>query len=88
MQDLEDEGSPVYVAKSYMRARPPWASPSIDQISPQTSIAIQFFNEETPYLFSRNSIMSPKVPVDMTFLFLKILYISFGFCFINSSTAI
>ena len=61
VQASKDEGSPVDVAKSYMRARPPWASPSIDHIKPPTPVGIQLFKEETPHLFSGNSTSSSKV---------------------------
>jgi len=62
MQDPKDEGSPVDVAKLYMRTRPPWASPSIDHTKPQTPSGIQLFKEETPYLFGNNSTPPSKVP--------------------------
>ncbi|CAI8599742.1 unnamed protein product [Vicia faba] len=57
-QAPEDEGSPVDVAKSYMRARPPWASPSVDHTKPSTPSGIQLFKEETPHLFGGNSTAS------------------------------
>ncbi|CAL5205108.1 unnamed protein product [Lathyrus oleraceus] len=57
-QAPEDEGSPVDVAKSYMRARPPWASPSVDHTKPSTLSGIQLFKEETPHLFGGNSTAS------------------------------
>ncbi|KAL1346761.1 uncharacterized protein [Arachis hypogaea] len=56
-----DEGSPVDVAKSYMRSRPPWASPSLDHIKPPTPVGIQLFKEQTPHLFGGNSTSSSKV---------------------------
>ncbi|XP_057434603.1 uncharacterized protein LOC130727476 isoform X2 [Lotus japonicus] len=55
------EGSPVDVAKLYMRARPPWASPSVDHNKPPTLSGIQLFKEETPHLFSGNSTSSSKL---------------------------
>ncbi|RZC06300.1 Protein KAKU4 isoform H [Glycine soja] len=63
-QDPKDEGSPVDVAKLYMRTRPPWASPSIDHTKPQTPSGIQLFKEETPYLFGNNSTPPSKLKRD------------------------
>ncbi|KAJ1420133.1 hypothetical protein SESBI_14573 [Sesbania bispinosa] len=63
-QAPKDGGSPVDVAKSYMRARPPWASPSIDHIKPPTVAGIQLFKEETPNLFDGNSTSSSKLKRD------------------------
>ncbi|XP_020226314.1 protein KAKU4 isoform X1 [Cajanus cajan] len=63
-QAPKDEGSPVDVAKSYMRSRPPWASPSIDHTRPRTPSGIQLFKEETPYLFGNNSTSSSKLKRD------------------------
>ncbi|XP_061346213.1 protein KAKU4-like isoform X2 [Gastrolobium bilobum] len=63
-QDPKDEGSPVDVAKSYMRTRPPWASPSIDHTKPPTPSGIQLFKEETPHLFGGNSTSSSKLKRD------------------------
>ncbi|TKY74641.1 KAKU4 protein [Spatholobus suberectus] len=63
-QAPKDEGSPVDVAKSYMRSRPPWASPSIDHTKPRTPSGIQLFKGETPYLFSNNSTSSSKLKRD------------------------
>ncbi|RDX85744.1 Protein KAKU4, partial [Mucuna pruriens] len=63
-QAPKDEGSPVDVAKSYMRTRPPWASPSIDHTKPRTPSGIQLFKEETPYLFGNHSISASKLKRD------------------------
>ncbi|XP_004501249.1 uncharacterized protein [Cicer arietinum] len=63
-QAPKDEGSPVDVAKSYMRARPPWASPSVDHTKPSTLSGIQLFKEETPHLFGGNSTSSSKFKRD------------------------
>ncbi|XP_027354421.1 protein KAKU4 isoform X2 [Abrus precatorius] len=63
-QTPKDEGSPVDVAKSYMRSRPPWASPSIDHTKPPTPPGIQLFKEETPHLFGDNSLSSSKLKRD------------------------
>ncbi|XP_014501614.1 protein KAKU4 isoform X4 [Vigna radiata var. radiata] len=60
-QDPKDEGSPVDVAKSYMRTRPPWASPSIDHPNSKTPSGVQLFKEETPYLLGNNSTPSSKL---------------------------
>jgi len=51
MQAPKDEGSPVDVAKSYMRSRPPWSSPSVDHTKPPTLSGIQLFKEETPHIW-------------------------------------
>lgn len=56
-------GSPVDMAKSYMRARPLWSSPSpahIETTTPSPS-GVQLFKEDTPYSFGRNSLSSSKV---------------------------
>lgn len=74
MQAPKDEGSPVDVAKSYMRARPPWASPSGDHTKPPTLAGIQLFKEETPHLFGGNSTPSFKVPFDVLFIF-EVMYV-------------
>ncbi|KAK7271268.1 hypothetical protein RJT34_27018 [Clitoria ternatea] len=55
LQLPKDNGSPVDVAKSYMRALPPWASPSIDLTKPPTPSGIQLFKEETPHLYDSTS---------------------------------
>jgi hypothetical protein len=69
MQAPKDEGSPVDVAKSYMRSRPPWSSPSVDHTKPPTLSGIQLFKEETPYIFGGNSTSSLKVSFDVLFIF-------------------
>lgn len=56
-------GSPVDMAKSYMRARPLWSSPSpahIETTTPSPS-GVQLFKEDTPYSFGRNSLSSSKL---------------------------
>ncbi|KAK7352788.1 hypothetical protein VNO80_18216 [Phaseolus coccineus] len=63
-QDNKDEGSPVDVARSYMRTRPPWASPSIDQPKSRTPSGIQLFKEETPHLLGNISTPSSKLKRD------------------------
>ncbi|KAM1247381.1 hypothetical protein EV1_043088 [Malus domestica] len=66
-QGGEDEGgSPVDVAKVYMRARPPWASPSIKhgELRSPSSIGMQLFNEETPYSTGGNSVSTSKLKRD------------------------
>lgn len=76
MQGAEDEGgSPVDVAKLYMRARPPWASPSIKhgELRSPSSTGMQLFNEETPYSIGGNSLSTLKVPFGI------FLVISFSF---------
>ncbi|XP_068480142.1 protein KAKU4 isoform X4 [Phaseolus vulgaris] len=65
-QDNKDEGSPVDVARSYMRMRPPWASPSIDQPKSRTPSGIQLFKEETPHLLGNISTPSSKLKRDST----------------------
>lgn len=72
MQAPNGEGSPVDVAKLYMRARPPWASPSVDHNKPPTLSGIQLFKEETPHLFSGNSTSSSKVPYDVLLTFMSL----------------
>ncbi|PQM38349.1 protein KAKU4 isoform X3 [Prunus yedoensis var. nudiflora] len=66
-QGAEDEGgSPVDVAKLYMRARPPWASPSIKhgELRSPSSTGMQLFNEETPYSIGGNSLSTLKLKRD------------------------
>lgn len=59
----EEMGSPVDVAKSYMRARPPWASPSTDvEFKSPSPLGLQLFKEETSYSISGNPLSSSKVP--------------------------
>ncbi|KAL4570280.1 hypothetical protein LXL04_025932 [Taraxacum kok-saghyz] len=48
-QGTEEEGSPVEVAKSYMKTRPPWASPLKHDNSPSPSPLRDLFKENTPY---------------------------------------
>lgn len=48
-QAPEEEGSPVEVAKSYMRTRPPWASPLKRDNSLSPSPLAELFKERTPY---------------------------------------
>nr|XP_043640321.1 protein KAKU4-like isoform X2 [Erigeron canadensis] len=46
-----EAGSPVDVAKSYMKARPPWASPiSRDNSLTPSPLAADLFKERTPYI--------------------------------------
>ncbi|XP_057467419.1 uncharacterized protein LOC130756821 isoform X1 [Actinidia eriantha] len=56
-QVTKGEGSPVDVAKSYMQARPPWASPSINNVESRTPSPIgrELLKEETPYSVAGNS---------------------------------
>ncbi|XP_034199071.1 protein KAKU4 isoform X2 [Prunus dulcis] len=66
-QGAEDKGgSPVDVAKLYMRARPPWASPSIKhgELRSPSSTGMQLFNEETPYSIGGNSVSTLKLKRD------------------------
>ncbi|XWS72841.1 hypothetical protein CRYUN_Cryun02cG0074600 [Craigia yunnanensis] len=57
-----EAGSPVDMAKSYMRTRPPWASPSTNKIEFRSlsPIGIPLFKEETPYSIGGNSLSSSK----------------------------
>ncbi|WCJ30523.1 Protein KAKU4 [Euphorbia peplus] len=59
-------GSPVDLAKSYMRERPPWASPSMKhvQLKSPPLVGTQLFNEDTPYLYSTNSVSTSKLITD------------------------
>lgn len=60
----EEMGSPVDVAKSYMRARPPWASPSTNnfEFKSPSPLGLQLFKEETSYSITGNPLSSSKVP--------------------------
>lgn len=57
-------GSPVDMARSYMRGLPPWASPSANHIEFKSlsPIGIRLYKEETPYSIGGNSASSSKVP--------------------------
>ncbi|KAK4558749.1 hypothetical protein RGQ29_008144 [Quercus rubra] len=60
----EDQaGSPADMAKSYMQARPPWASPSAKhvELKSPSPIGMQLFAEETPYSIGGNSASSSKL---------------------------
>ncbi|XP_019437651.1 PREDICTED: protein KAKU4-like isoform X2 [Lupinus angustifolius] len=63
-QALKDEGSPVDLAKSYMRTLPPWSSPSLQHIKPPMPTGIQLFKEEEPHLFGGNSTLPSKLRRD------------------------
>ncbi|XP_062021588.1 protein KAKU4 [Rosa rugosa] len=56
----DDGGSPVDVAKLYMRALPPWASPSNQhgELRSTSPLGLQLFNEETPYSIGGTSVKS------------------------------
>lgn len=51
-------GSPVEMAKSYMKVRPPWASPSVDNSGLRTpsQMKAKLFDEEAPYSVSSDSL--------------------------------
>lgn len=80
LQALQDEGSPVDVAKSYMRSLPPWSSPSGDHSKPLTPIGFQLSREGTPYPVSGYSALSTKVQLAV-FFFIQIMFISCSCCF-------
>lgn len=44
-------GSPVDMARSYMKVRPPWASPTVDQsgLGTPSHLKAKLFEEGTPY---------------------------------------
>ncbi|KAJ4835875.1 hypothetical protein Tsubulata_030854 [Turnera subulata] len=56
-----EAGSPVDLAKTYMRARPPWASPSVDGIQSLSQTGLQLFKESTPISVGGNSLTSSKL---------------------------
>ncbi|XP_049349805.1 protein KAKU4 [Solanum verrucosum] len=55
-------GSPVEMAKSYMKVRPPWASPAVDNSGLRTpsQMKAKLFDEEAPYSVSGDSLSSLK----------------------------
>lgn len=55
-------GSPVEMAKSYMKVRPPWASPAVDTSGLRTpsQMKAKLFDEGTPYTVSGDSLSSLK----------------------------
>ena len=59
----EEMGSPVDAAKSYMQARPPWASPSTNnfEFKSPSPLGLQLFKEETSYSISGNPLSSSRV---------------------------
>ncbi|KAJ9702175.1 hypothetical protein PVL29_004085 [Vitis rotundifolia] len=60
-----EAGSPVDMAKSYMRTRPPWASPSMsNELKTPSPTGMHLFKEETPYSLGRNSLSSSKLKRD------------------------
>ncbi|KAA0038758.1 protein KAKU4 [Cucumis melo var. makuwa] len=63
MVNNEEMGSPVDVAKSYMQARPPWASPSTDnfEFKSPSPLGLQLFKEETSYSISGNPLSSSRI---------------------------
>ncbi|XP_011031358.1 PREDICTED: uncharacterized protein LOC105130507 isoform X2 [Populus euphratica] len=58
-----ETGSPVDLAKTYMRERPPWASPSTDHIQLQSppSMGKELFVESTPFSVSGRSLSQSKL---------------------------
>ena len=63
-QSTEGEmGSPVDLAKTYMRVRPPWASPTTNHIQLQSpsSMGKELFVESTPFSVSGKSLSQSKV---------------------------
>lgn len=58
--------SPVDMAKSYMQARPPWTSPSLNSVEFKTTspIRMQPFKAEAPYSIGSNSPSSAKLKRD------------------------
>ncbi|XP_059305629.1 protein KAKU4 isoform X1 [Lycium ferocissimum] len=63
LKDVDDTfGSPVEMAKSYMKVRPPWASPAVDRSGLRTpsKMKAKLFDEETPYTVSGDSLSSLK----------------------------
>ncbi|XP_038898993.1 protein KAKU4 [Benincasa hispida] len=62
----EEMGSPVDVAKSYMQARPPWASPSTNnfEFKSPSPLGLQLFKEETSYSISGNPLSSSRIKRD------------------------
>ncbi|KAG8381978.1 hypothetical protein BUALT_Bualt05G0028700 [Buddleja alternifolia] len=54
-------GSPVDVARSYMRDRPPWASPTeVVELRTPLTTTMKLFNEGTPYSVSYDSLSSKR----------------------------
>lgn len=69
--ELCESGSPVDVAKLYMQARPPWASPSITHVgctSPSPT-GLKLFMEET-LLIGGNLMSSSKVFLEFSCSFI------------------
>lgn len=64
--------SPVEMAKSYMKVRPLWASPTVDHSGLRTpsQMKSKLFDEETPYTVSGDSLSSLKVFEDFNFAFI------------------
>ncbi|XP_039055046.1 protein KAKU4-like [Hibiscus syriacus] len=61
-----EAGSPVDIAKTYMRTRPPWASPALNDIefrSPRL-FGVPLFKGETPYSIGGKHLSSSKLKRD------------------------
>ncbi|KAE8671412.1 COP9-signalosome 5B [Hibiscus syriacus] len=58
-----EAGSPLDMAKTYMRTHPPWASPALNDIEfrSQRPFGVPLFKEETPYSIGGKYLSSSKV---------------------------
>ncbi|MCD7446411.1 hypothetical protein HAX54_006020 [Datura stramonium] len=65
-------GSPVEMAKSYMKVRPPWTSPAVDHSGLRTpsQMKTKLFDDDSPYTVSGGSPSSLKVFEDLNFAFI------------------
>jgi len=72
-------GSPVEMAKSYMKVRPPWASPAVDNSGLRTpsQMKAKLFDEEAPYSVSGDSLSSLKVLKISILLLLQAVHFHF-----------
>lgn len=62
VQVVDDKvGSPVDMAKVYMRTRPLWASPTFKDGEYKSPSPTHLFKEETPYSIGGNALSSSKV---------------------------
>ena len=70
-------GSPVDMARSYMKERPPWASPTehVELRTPLTT-TMKLFKERTPYSVTEDILSSSQVQFWIFFLGVSIYFVS------------
>lgn len=76
MQMESGVGSPVDMARSYMKERPPWASPTehVELRTPLTT-TMKLFKERTPYSVTESVMSSSKVHLGLCIILFPIMYL-------------